>query len=163
MSAATLDHPPGALPADPPLPPLTRAIRTLGFLGLEGASLGLAGWSMRVHDRLLEYVTSNALPPHARKYVVGDIVAGAGLAVVVGFVAMVWRRLGGLPKVERVARRLAPLALIGPVPIFFAWQLWYQGRELTFLTMVAAFLLGLQALARVRGGSGGSAGRAPGG
>ena len=104
---------------------------------------------MRVHDRLLEYISSNALPPHARKYVIGDIVVGGALAVLAGFIAMVWRRLGGLPVVERVARRLAPLALIGPVPLFFGWQFWYQGRELTFLTMVAGFLLGLQALTRV--------------
>jgi uncharacterized membrane protein len=149
MSAATLDHPPGALSADPPLPPLTRAVRALGFLGLEGASVGLAGWFLRVHDRLLDYISNNSLPPHARKYVIGDIVAGGALAVLVGFVAMLWRRLGGLPAVERVARRLAPLALIGPVPIFFGWQFWYQGRELTFLTMVSGFLLGLQALMRV--------------
>ena len=149
MSAATLDHPPGALDADPPPPPLTRAVRTLGFLGLEGASLGLAIWSLRARDRLLDYIASNTLSPHARKYVIGDIVAGAALAALAGFVAMVWRRLGGLAAVERVARRLAPLSLVGALPIFFKWQLWYQGRELTFLTMVAAFLLGLQALARV--------------
>jgi uncharacterized membrane protein len=149
MSAATLDHPPGALPADPPLPPLTRAVRALGFLGLEGASLGLAGWFLRVHDRLLSYITSNSLPPHARKYVIGDIAVGGALAALAGLVAMLWRRLGGLPTVERVARRLAPVALIGPVPIFFGWEFWYQGRELTFLTMVASFLLGLQALMRV--------------
>jgi uncharacterized membrane protein len=149
MSAATLDHPPGALPADPPLPPLTRAVRALGFLGIEGASLGLAGWFVRVHDRLLTYISNNSLPPHARKYVIGDIVVGGALAALAGVIAMLWRRLGGLPVVERVARRLAPLALIGPVPIFFGWEFWYQGRELTFLTMVAGFLLGLQALMRV--------------
>jgi uncharacterized membrane protein len=48
-----------------------------------------------------------------------------------------------------VARRLAPLCLIGPLPLFFRWQLWYGGRELTLLAMLAPFLLGLQALLRI--------------
>lgn len=149
MSAAILDRPIGAAPPDPPLPPLTRVMRTLGFLTAEGASLGLAGWFVRVTDRLPAYVSSNALPPHARKYVVGDIGAGAMLLALAGLVGIVWKRLGGLPVVERISRRLAPLALVAPVPLFFHWQLWYQGRELTFLALVAVFLLGLQALMRV--------------
>ncbi len=149
MSAALLDRPLGAPPADPPLPPLTRAVRALGFLTAEGASLGLAGWSMRARDRMAGYVVSNALPPHARKYVVGDIAGGAALLALAGLIAILWKRLGGLPFVERVSRRLAPLALIAPVPIFFHWQLWYPGRELTFLTLVAVFVLALQALTRV--------------
>ena len=62
---------------------------------------------------------------------------------------MLWKRLGGLPAVERVARRLAPLMLIGFVPLFFNWELWYQGRELTFLALVFGFVLGLQPLFRV--------------
>ncbi len=104
---------------------------------------------MRVGDRLQGYVINNSLPPHSRKYVVGNIAAGAMLLALVGLVGIVWKRLGGLALVERVARRLSPLILIGPLPLFFRWQLWYQGRELTFLALVAVFLLGLQALARV--------------
>ncbi|HVY40618.1 MAG TPA: hypothetical protein VHM31_21920, partial [Polyangia bacterium] len=139
--------PPSAPPAT--LPPLTRAVRALGFLTAEGASLGLAGWFVRVQDRLLPYVTSNALPPRARKFVIGDIAAGALLLPLIGLVAILWKRLGGLGAVERVARRLAPLSLIGLVPLFFNWELWYQGRELTFLGLVSVFLLGLQGLWRV--------------
>lgn len=149
MSAAILDRPIGAAPPDPPLPPLTRAVRSLGFLTAEGASLGLAGWFLRVSDRLPAYVSSNALPPHARKYVVGDIGAGSMLLALAGLVGILWKRLGGLPAVERISRRLSPLILIAPVPLFFHWQLWYQGRELTFLAMAAVFLLSLQALMRV--------------
>ncbi len=139
--------PPSVPPAE--LPPLTRAVRALGFLTAEGASLGLAGWFVRVQDRLLPYVTNNALPPRARKFVIGDIAAGALLLPLIGLVAILWKRLGGLAAVERVARRLAPLSLIGFVPLFFNWELWYQGRELTFLGLVSVFLLGLQGLWRV--------------
>ena len=139
----------GAAPIDPPAPPLTRAVRALGFLALEGGSLGLGGWFLRARDRLLGYIASNSLPPRARKFVIGDIAAGAALLGLVGLIGILWKRLGGLAAVERVARRLAPLSLIGLVPLFFDWQLWNQGRELTFLALVATFLLGLQALTRV--------------
>ena len=35
------------------------------------------------------------------------------------------------------------------MPLFFNWELWYQGRELTFLGLVSVFVLGLQGLLRV--------------
>jgi uncharacterized membrane protein len=142
--------PPAAVAAgDPPPPPLTRAARALAFLLAEGVSLGLAGWFVRVHDRLIGYVAANSLAPHARKFVIGDMAAGGVLMVLAGLIGIAWkRRLGGLDTVERVARRLAPLSLIGLVPLFFNWQLW-PGRELTFLALAATFVLGLQGLTRV--------------
>jgi len=144
-TAAVAPQPPSAS-----TPWLTRAARALGFLSAEGASLGLAGWCLRSADRLPAYVASNALAPHARKFVIGNLLAGAALAGLCGVVALAWRRrLGGLDTVERVARRLAPLCLVGPLPLFFHWQIWYGGHELTFLAMVSVFLLGLQALTRV--------------
>jgi uncharacterized membrane protein len=142
---APLPEPPGV----PPLAPLTRAVRSLAFLATEGASLAFAGWCLRARDNLITYVGNNTLSPHARKFVIGNILGGAAIAGLCGLVVIVWRRLGGLAAAERVARRLAPLCLIGPLPLFFRWQLWYSGRELTFLAMISAFLLGLQALVRI--------------
>ena len=133
----------------PGAPPLTRAVRALGLLTAEGASIGFAGWSLRARDHLLNYVANNSMPPSARKYVFGNMLAGAALTGLVGLVAILWRRLGGLDLVERVARRLGPLCLAGALPIFFQWQLWYGGRELTFMVMVSAFVLCLQVLTRV--------------
>ena len=138
---APASTPPGA-------PPLTRAIRSLAFLATEGASLGFAGWCLRARDNLLNYVANNTLSPHARKFVIGNMLAGAAIAGLVGLVAILWRRLGGI---DRRRARGAPAGAAlpgGPVPLFFRWQLWYGGRELTFLAMVAAFVLGLQALMR---------------
>jgi uncharacterized membrane protein len=156
MTASALDStldarfaPVPAPPPNPPPPPLTRAIRSLAFLATEGASLAFAGWCLRAKDNLITYVASNTLSPHARKFVIGNLLGGAAIAGLVGLVVILWRRLGGLAAAERVARRLAPLCLIGPLPLFFRWQLWYGGRELTFLAMISAFLLGLQALIRI--------------
>jgi uncharacterized membrane protein len=142
--------PPALDAASPPgAPPLTRAFRALGLLAAEGASIGFAGWSLRARDHLLNYVANNSMAPAARKYVFGNMLAGAALTGLAGLVAILWRRLGGLALVERVARRLGPLCLVGLLPIFFQWQLWYGGRELTFMVMVSAFVLFLQVLTRV--------------
>jgi uncharacterized membrane protein len=142
--------PPALAPAPTPeAPPLTRAFQALGLLATEGASLGFAGWCLRARDHLLAYVAGNSMPPAARKYVFGNLLAGAAAAGLGGLVAILWRRLGGIALVERVARRLAPLCLVGLLPIFFHWQLWYGGRELTFIVMVSAFVLSLQVLTRV--------------
>ena len=153
MSVGAFDHPLDATsvpaPGPSPVPPLTRAIRALALLGTEGASVGFAGWSLRSRDHLLNYVVSNALPPKARKFVIGNMLVGAAVAGLMGLVGIVWRRLGGLGAVERVARRLSPLCLAGLLPLFFFWQLWYGGHELTFLVMVGAALLTLQAAVRV--------------
>ncbi|HEY6476317.1 MAG TPA: DUF2079 domain-containing protein, partial [Polyangia bacterium] len=156
MSASVLDStldarfaPLPAPPGVPPLPPLTRAVRSLALLATEGASIGFAGWCLRARDNLITYVANNTLSPHARKFVLGNLLGGAALAGLAGLVVILWRRLGGLGAAERVARRLAPLCLIGPLPLFFRWQLWYGGRELTFLAMISAFLLGLQALIQI--------------
>ena len=159
MSAGTLDSPLGEsvappvsplpAPAPPPLPSLTRAVRALALLATEGASLGFGGWCLRSRAHLLNYVGANTLPPHARKYVVGDMLGGAALAGLIGLGLLLWRRVGGLGAVERAARRLAPLCLVGLLPLFVDWQLWYGGRELTFLVMVGASLLILQSLVRI--------------
>src|SRR5579871_6861269 len=161
MSVGTLDSPrrasfapPAVAPAPAPaptpsVPALTRAVRALALLATEGASVGFAGWGMRSRSHLLNYVANNALPPHARKFVVGNMAGGAAVAVLTGFVVLLWRRLGGLDAVERAARRLAPLCLVGLLPFIFFWQLWYGGRELTFLAMIGAAGLVFQALVRM--------------
>src|SRR5450755_621778 len=108
-----------ALAPTPEAPPLTRAFQALGLLAAEGASIGFGGWCLRARDHLLNYVANNSMPPAARKYVFGNMLAGAGLTGFAGLVAILWRRLGGIDRVEQVARRLAPLCLVGLLPIFF--------------------------------------------
>src|SRR5580704_12049740 len=70
---------PAPAPTPPGVPPLTRVFRSLGFLAAEGMSLGFAGWCLRARDHLLNYVANNAMPPVARKYVVGNMAVGAVL------------------------------------------------------------------------------------
>jgi uncharacterized membrane protein len=131
-------------------PPLTRAFRTLALLVTEGASLGLAAWFFRSSERLPGYLHANALSAAARKFVLINMFGGAVLATALGTGLWIWRHAAGLDLAERISRRLAPLCLIAFVPLMFHWQ-WWTGstRELTFLVMVGAFALVLQALTRV--------------
>ena len=133
----------------PPPPPLTRSVSALGLLAIEGASVGLAGWFFRSHEKLMSYVGSNVLVPSARQkilltmFVCGLVAAGVAAGV------WIWRRAAGLDLIERASRRLAPLCLAAVVPLLFHWQLWVGPRELTYLVMVGGFALALQALTRV--------------
>ncbi len=131
-------------------PPLTRAFRALGLLIAEGASLGLAAWFLRAKERLPGYIGSNILSPHARRFVLINMLGGAVLAAGAGIGLWIWRRAAGLDLAERISRRLAPLCLIAFVPLMFHWQYWTSAsRQLIFLVMVGAFGLTLQALMRV--------------
>jgi uncharacterized membrane protein len=128
-----------------PVPPLTVLARALGLIGLEAASVGLAGWELRSGDRLYAYVVSNALSPSARVFVflnmgVAILVAAAACAVV-----LVRQRERGVVTLERFGRRAAPLILTGALPLLFDYPLWI-GRDLTFLALAALFAWSLPRL-----------------
>jgi uncharacterized membrane protein len=132
-------------------PPLTRSFCALGLLAIEGASIGLAGWFLRSRDKLPTYIGTNFLAPAARQKILLSMLVCALVAVGVGAGVWISRRAAGLDLIDRASRRLAPLCLAAVVPLLFQWQLWAGGgsRELTYLVMVTAFGLALQALTRV--------------
>lgn len=118
------------------------------MLGLQGMSLGLAGWTLRMADRLGPYVAGNTLNPVARKFALANMAAGALLMVAAGGAVAVRNRTNGLDLVHRASRRCAPLVLAGLLPLLLNWSLWV-GSELSFLVMASLFGLGLAALMRV--------------
>ena len=130
--------------AAPATPELTVAARSFGLLGLEGASLGLALWSLRKYERLPGYVTTNELSQSARSGAVRSAVVGVLLAALIGVALLVWKRPDGLARVQNLAYRCAPLALAMFLPLLFYWQLWV-GRDLEFLVLASACVLGLRA------------------
>ena len=130
-------------------PPLTLAFRSMGLLLLEGMSLGLFGWTVRMVPELEKYVVSNALEPGRRKYLMADMAIGALVPILAAIALLVQKREQGLDLVYRISHRASPFMLAGFVPLLFHWQLWSPGRELTFLALVAAFGLALQALMRI--------------
>ena len=145
MSLAAIEN-----DAPAPAPPLTRSFCALGLLAIEGASVGLAGWFFRSHDKLTSYVGANVLAPGSRQKILLTMFVCALLAAGAAAGVLIRRRAAGLDVIERASRRLAPLCLAAVVPLLFHWQLWVGSpRELTYLVMVAAFVLALQALTRV--------------
>ncbi|HMI88083.1 MAG TPA: DUF2079 domain-containing protein [Polyangiaceae bacterium] len=139
--------PPESGEAQPP--PLTLAFRSVGMLLFEGMSVGLFGWTVQMVPDLDKYVVSNALAPESRKYLMADMAFGALVPVLAAIAVLVRKREQGLDLVYRVSHRASPFMLAGIVPLFFRWQLWSPGRELTFLALVAGFGLALQALMRI--------------
>jgi uncharacterized membrane protein len=130
-------------------PALTLAFRSMSLLLFEGMSVGLFGWTVRMLPELEKYVVSNALEPGRRKYLLADMAIGALVPIVAAIALLVQKREQGLDLVYRVSHRASPLMLAGLVPLFFRWQLWSPGRELTFLALAAGFGLALQALMRI--------------
>ena len=160
---ASFEAPPPALPpAVTPRPtladadttrPLSRIARAYGMLFLEGLSVGLALWSLRVRDKLPPYVSTNELGTRGRTFLLGNMGGAAVLACLIATVILLvsWRRkrgAAGVDFVHRAAWRGAPLILAGLIPPLFYWRLWID-RDLTFLAMATIVVLGLQGFVRV--------------
>ncbi|HEX4406398.1 MAG TPA: DUF2079 domain-containing protein [Polyangia bacterium] len=141
---------PRALGAGEEVAPLTYVARGLGLLFAIGLSLGLMVWELRDEPRLLSYVQANVLPARGRNFLLADMF-GTGVAIcALALLVLVVKRRTYAKTARRVcdvAWRLAPLALVGFVPLLVSWELWV-GRELTFLMLATIFGLGLQGLGR---------------
>jgi len=137
----------GSAPAGGPAS-LTRVCRALGLFALEGWSLGILLAVVLVKGDLERFVTFNSVGAVGRRFMLAVMFATALLAGAGGAVYG-WRvrRRGGVARLEQVARRLAPVALVGFLPFLFQWHAW-QGRELTFLWAAALFSFAAWAAAR---------------
>jgi uncharacterized membrane protein len=132
----------------PALPALTRVARVGLLAVLEATSAGLAVWALSAHAQLPRYARDNGLGWEGRRFVFYDM--GAGLAVAAAVVAalVAWKRREALAVVERLARRLSPLALSGLAPFLFDARLWTDW-PLVFLPLAALFGSGAWASAHV--------------
>ena len=161
----TVAPPDAPVPPEPPPPPVSapaldnasspfvRVVRAYGMLFLEGLSLGLGLWNLRVRDKLPPYIANNDLGKRGRTFLLGNMAAVAALACLAASVILFWswrrkRTAAGVDWVHRIAWRCAPLIVFGLVPPLFQWRLWLD-CELTFLAMATLVVLGLQPLVRV--------------
>jgi uncharacterized membrane protein len=131
------------------LPPLTRLVRVIGLLGLEAASTGLGAWALFSRNALASYAHDNDLGPPQRRFVFVAMVGGLALAFLFATVVFVRQGAAGLDLVERVARRLSPLAVVGLVPFLLVRSVWI-GWDLVVLPLVLAVSWGLSAAVRLR-------------
>jgi uncharacterized membrane protein len=135
------------------VPPLTLLFRALGLLALAGWSLGtLIGFSL-LKGNLERFVVSNFVGSQGRTFLLLAMFAGAAVvaAGAGGYLLAARRRARragraaagdreALERLYQVGKRISPLCLAGFLPFLFQWRAW-QGRELTFLIMVAMLSL----------------------
>jgi uncharacterized membrane protein len=129
------------------LPRLTRLARALGLSSLEGASAGLCVWGIASHGVLAAYGRTNELPAEDRRLALASIVAGAVVALVLAsLLRRTWR--ADVAVLERVARRLSLLLVVGLAPFLFCRRLWFD-RDAVALSLVAVFSFGLSQGVRI--------------
>ncbi|HEX3694726.1 MAG TPA: DUF2079 domain-containing protein [Polyangia bacterium] len=145
--AATATTPAPKAPAHDGVPALTGLTRSLGLLGLEGWSVGLLAWGARAAWRLSAYAVANEITAKGRIVLLADMFGTAFAVCLLAVVYMLVRRRRAdvLDVVDGVARRLAPLVVVGLLPFLLNWSIW-SGRELSFLVLAAVFTLGVRPL-----------------
>jgi uncharacterized membrane protein len=140
---------------------LRRDVLSLGLLALEAASTLLAAWVAFGGDARANFLISNKLPLAQRLTLLGSMFA-ASAAAAGGAVALRILGRASAERIEQVARRGCPLALLGlAVPLFRGRA--FVGHELTFVCLLSVVVLALipaldlalrtPALFRPRGGT----------
>lgn len=126
-------------------------VRGVGALMLIGASGALAVAQVFTAD-VAAFTARNALPPRGRLVMLLALVIGAVLGAVVAAVVYLPRRTsGGLDRVGRLARWLAPLVLVGILPGFLNNDAWNDPLKLALC--LAVFLIALEPLWRLHFGA----------
>lgn len=133
-------HPEGARPSR-----LSRVVQSIALGLAVSASTSLAAWMIGVHRSMPDFVRRNDVGDVTRRFAFIDIGIAFGVFLVLFVVLCIWR---GLEVAERLARRAAPLAATGFVPLLFDHRLW-DDRVIDFLTMAASFGFTVCATTRV--------------
>ncbi len=129
----------------PSLPVLTRLSRVFALALLECASVGMAGWEISAHATLPAHTRTNGLWAEARGWIFLDMGIDVGVGAVLLGALFLWKR--DLRVLERLVRRLSPLALAWLVPLLFDARLW-NGWDLAFLPLALVFGFGTWAATR---------------
>jgi uncharacterized membrane protein len=106
-----------------------------------GASFGMFAWSAS-SDGMVHYAVQNEASVAARQLLLQIMLwCGAG-ACLAGFAFLLLAKREPAARLQRLARRLSPLLLIGLVPLLFNWKPWVS-RELTLgvLVCIVGFVL----------------------
>jgi uncharacterized membrane protein len=105
----------------------------------------MASWELSGHATLPAHTRSNTLWAEARRFIFYDMGAALAVGAVVLAGLFLWKR--DLAVLERLVRRLSPMALAALVPLLFDARLW-TGWDLVFLPLATVFGFGMWAAAR---------------
>ncbi len=135
--------------ADAWRPRLSAALSGLGVLALVGFSLGLCLWELGASTSLYDFVMGNG-PTHERGLrAVAFGVCGMAIFPLLLFGLLARRHLLRGDSIERLGRRLSPVALAALLPLMFRWRFWQGGREVVFLLLVLVLVFSAQKLVQV--------------
>jgi len=126
-------------------------VRGLGALMLIGASGALALAEIFTAD-VAAFTSSNSLPRHGRTVLLLALVIGAVAGAIVSALVYVPRKtVGGLERLNRLGRLLAPLVLVGILPGFLNGEAWSDPLKLVLC--LAVFLFAMEPLWRLHFGA----------
>ena len=136
-------------PADPWRPRLSAGLSGLGVLAFVGFSLGLCLWELWSSSALQSFVLTNGPTRELGRKAVLFAVGGSAVFSLLALVLLVWRRLLRGEIIERLGRRVSPLALAALLPLMFRWRFWQDSREVVFLLLVLVLVFATQKLVQV--------------
>ncbi|MGV3624205.1 MAG: DUF2079 domain-containing protein [Archangium sp.] len=136
VEVVTSEAPP-QVPVEQPAPVFPEFVEALGWLGAAGASLGMFVGTLANYSAMPDWVLRNRLPPPARNALLICMGVGLLLFIVPAIAVLLKTRLAKLENVRRLALRLSPLTVLGPLPAMLNDRAW-TGQELVFTTLTAA-------------------------
>lgn len=129
---------------------VARVLRVLALIGGEGASVAVFIHAFRARW-LKAFVQNNQLPTADRNVFLAWLIVGGLLpcAVMLGFLALTWRKRGiwhvdaALARVSAISRLFAPTLLLWALPQMSSYRAWL-GRDLTYLIAAALLVLAFE-------------------
>ncbi|MGC4091096.1 MAG: DUF2079 domain-containing protein [Polyangiaceae bacterium] len=123
---------------------LSLLVRTLALFFAEGLSVGLLGWALPTGAAVLPYSLDNRATPLERSALLAAMFGCGALFALSAIASLSLSARPDLARLNGIARRLAPLTLVGLLPFLFRWQLW-QARELTYAVFASLLGFGVHA------------------
>jgi uncharacterized membrane protein len=119
---------------------LSTSLRALGLLGAGGLSLGFALGVALTPLGSRSYFGENHLALDLRHRLLAVMLGGGAAAVLAGVVYLLthFSERGVAARLLHVTRRLAPVCVVGFLPLVFRVEIW-RGHDLPFLVLVLVF------------------------
>lgn len=124
-------------------PALTLFARGLALLALEAVAVVFGVWCLLHWSELPMYGLRNQIEPAQRLGLLAGMFGVAATVSLTGVLYALTRGANGTRRIHELACRLAPISVLGLLPLLFKLELWVA-RELTFLVLAAAAAVGLR-------------------
>jgi uncharacterized membrane protein len=121
-------------------PPSARLLRSLGLLGLSGASVALAGQFVSMRATLPKFISTNDLPKSDRSLLLVAIAIGALVPQLLVAIVWLFRRGRTLRVIETSSRLLSPAIVAAALPPLLCLPPW-RTAPLDFLALLSVVVV----------------------